>query len=416
MRILKVTQSYAPFYEFGGPPVKVEALAKGLARRGHGVTVLTADWGFEERQSGGTTTADSRRSPFGWTNESEGVQSIYLPTWAHWRAVSWNPATRRFCRARLSQYDVVHVYGLYDILGPVVARHCNQRRIPYVVEPIGMFVPIVRSLFLKRVYHRFWGGEMLAGAAAVIATSEQEVEELARGVSASGRDGMERSRIMLRRNGVLAPQELPARGAFREKYGLSDCTWVGLFLGRLAQKKSPDLLLEAFAQLPRELKGCELRLVFAGPDESGMRARLEALAAEHGVTSRVLFTGPLFGEDKWRAYRDADVFVLPSQNENFGNTAMEAAASGTPVVVTENCGVAALLRNVAGTVVTYETREVAAAIERLLSDDELRKRLGAGGKRAAGVLGWEEPTQQMETLYETLLPGRTGAGAVSPIE
>src|ERR1051326_909397 len=50
MRILSVTQSYAPFYEFGGPPIKVEALANGLTQRGHEVTVLTADWGFESRQ------------------------------------------------------------------------------------------------------------------------------------------------------------------------------------------------------------------------------------------------------------------------------------------------------------------------------------------------------------------------------
>jgi glycogen synthase len=49
MRILNVTETYAPFLEFGGPPVKVRALSEGLARRGHTVTVLTADWGLEKR-------------------------------------------------------------------------------------------------------------------------------------------------------------------------------------------------------------------------------------------------------------------------------------------------------------------------------------------------------------------------------
>ena len=49
MRILNVTETYAPFLEFGGPPVKVRALAQGLARRGHAVNVLTADWGLEKR-------------------------------------------------------------------------------------------------------------------------------------------------------------------------------------------------------------------------------------------------------------------------------------------------------------------------------------------------------------------------------
>ena len=62
MRILSVTQSYAPFYEFGGPPVKVEALANGLAQRGHGVTVLTADLGFEARQERMPAGSKARRS------------------------------------------------------------------------------------------------------------------------------------------------------------------------------------------------------------------------------------------------------------------------------------------------------------------------------------------------------------------
>src|SRR4029434_6265855 len=142
MRILSVTQSYAPFYEFGGPPVKVEALANGLVQRGHNVTILSADWGFEERKQADPEGTSSRRSPFGWSREANGVQSVYLPTWFRYRALSWNPAVGRYCRARLEQFDVVHIFGLYDLLGPAVARACHQQGIPYVFEPIGMFVPI----------------------------------------------------------------------------------------------------------------------------------------------------------------------------------------------------------------------------------------------------------------------------------
>ena len=81
-----------------------------------------------------------------------------------------------------------------------------------------------------------------------------------------------------------------------------------------------------------------MHLVFAGPDEGSMQSRLKQTAARLGVAARVHFTGGVFGEEKWSAYRDADVFVLPSQNENFGNTAAEAVAAGLPVVVTEQCG------------------------------------------------------------------------------
>jgi glycosyltransferase involved in cell wall biosynthesis len=399
MRLLSVTQSYAPFYEFGGPPTKVEALANGLTQRGHSVTVLTADWGFEKRGEADGKDVRSRRSPFGWTREANGVESIYLPTWFRYRALSWNPAVGRYCRARLGQFDVAHIFGLYDLLGPEVARACRNQGIPYVVEPIGMFLPIVRNLALKRVYHTLWGGQLLAGAAAVVATSEQEVEELAKGRSSSGQGGIPRHKIVLRRNGVMAPRELPARGVFRAKYGLPADAIVLLFLGRLSVKKSPELLLEAFAQLPERVGGTSMRLVFAGPDEGGMRTWLENQAKNLGVGERVIFAGSVFGEEKWAAYRDADVFVLPSQNENFGNTAAEAAACGTPVVVTENCGIAPWLAGTAGIVVRHETSEVVAAVKEVLFDGELRERLAQGGRSAASRLGWDEPVGEMERLY-----------------
>jgi len=68
MRILSVTETYAPFLEFGGPPVKVHALARRLAGNENEVTVLTADWGFAERASG-EEASHKERGPFGWQCE-----------------------------------------------------------------------------------------------------------------------------------------------------------------------------------------------------------------------------------------------------------------------------------------------------------------------------------------------------------
>ena len=407
MRILSVTQSYAPFYEFGGPPVKVESLANGLTQRGHAVTVLTADWGFESRVASGKNVGSARRSAFGWMNEVNGVLSVYLPTWFRYRAATWNPAIARFCRERLGDFDVVHIFGLYDLLGLAVARECRKQKIPYLIEPIGMFVPIVRNIFLKRVYHAQWGKEMLQGAAGLIATAEQEVEELAAG-------GIPRTKIVLRRNGVMAPRQLPERGGFRREHGIPAEALLILFLGRLSAKKSPDLLLESFAQVPETIDGKQVWLAFAGPDESGMQVRLQELARAKKVDSRVVFSGPVFGEMKWVAYRDADVFVLPSQNENFGNTAAEAAACGTPVVITENCGVAPLLDGIAALVVVHETTAVAQAVKEILSNLELRMRLSEGGRAAASRLEWDEPVYALEQIYAELAAqrpvGRQSAG------
>jgi len=395
MRILSVTETYAPFLEFGGPPVKVRALARGLAGLGHEVSVLTADWGVRARMNSDEGFG-AERSPFGWTQKENGVTAIYLPTWFRYRSLTWNPAVKRFCQTRLQDFDIAHIYGLYDFLGPAVANACVRRKIPYVVEPIGMFVPIVRSLQLKKIYHAWFGGRMLAGASAIIATSEQEAEELASG-------GVARERITLRRNGVEAPTGLTERGVFRKGLGIAEDPKVVLFLGRLSEKKSPDLLLRAFASISEETAGKGLNLVFAGPDEGGMRARLTQMAAQLGVAAEVYFSGPIFGDAKWAAYRDADVFVLPSQNENFGNTAAESAAAGTPVVVTECCGVAPLLANVAGLVVPHEVKALAAAIKSVVTDNELRTRLAAGCVGVTAQLGWEAPVREMEALYNNIV-------------
>ena len=397
MRILNVTESYAPFLEFGGPPAKVRALSEGLVRSGHTIGVLTADWGLEKRMQNTEEKITAERSPFGWRVTENGVQAIYLPTWWHYRALSWNPAVKRYCRARLQNFDIVHIFGLYDLLGPAVAAACRVRKLPYVLEPIGMFVPIVRSLWLKAIYHFVWGRRLLGGASAVIATSNQEAEELAAG-------GVPTEKIVLRRNGVEVPAAWPEAGAFRTTLGIPSDTKLVLFLGRLSMKKSPDLLLRAFAELISRSKGIKAVLVFAGPDEGEVAAQLERLATELGVRMRVQLTGPVFGASKWAAYRDADVFVLPSQNENFGNTAAEAVAAGTPVIVTEQCGIAPLLRDEAGLVVRHDSTMLSEALTRILGDAELRTRLVAGCARVTSRLGWNEPVREMETLFLRLAP------------
>ena len=397
MRVLNVTQSYAPFFEFGGPPVKVRALAEGLAAKGHQVTVLTSDWGLQKRIVDFPNEATSLSGPFGSKREVNGVTAIYLHNWFRYRAVSWNPALGRYLRARLNNFDIVHIFGLYDFLGPRVAAECSDRMIPYIVEPIGMFVPIVRNVLFKRIYHRLFGEKMFANASAVIATSDQEQLELQSG-------GIPSNKIVLRRNGVEIPSALPVRGSLRASLNIPADAKLLLFLGRLSQKKSPDLLLNAFVEVLNRQTSLQdsLHLAFVGPDESGMRARLEATAAQSGFHSKVHFVGPLAGVAKWSAYRDADIFVLPSQNENFGNTAAEAVVAGTPVILTRHCGIAPLLADLAALVIRHDQSSLASAIESLLLNDSLYARLREGCAKAVSCLSWEGPLQAMDSLYRTL--------------
>ena len=402
MRVLNVTQTYFPFLEFGGPPVKVRSLSQQLVKLRHRVTVLTADWGLRLREPAAAIQSSVERSPFGWRLEESGIEAIYLRSRLRYRALSWNPGISRFCRARLWNFDVVHIFGLYDFLGPAIAAACRRDGIPYVVEPIGMFVPIVRNFLLKRMYHLTLGQGMLRGSRKIIATSPQEVAELAS-------SGVPAEKIIVRRNGVEIPQTLPERGRFRAGLGIPESAKVILYLGRLSEKKSPEVLLQAFASLCKAEDGAELFLVFAGPDDGGMKTKLLQMAGDLGITSQVQIQDARFAEQKWGAYRDADVFVLPSQNENFGNTAGEAMAAGTPVVVTDKCGIAPLLADVAGLVVKHDASAMAKALARVLWEPGLHAKLSEGCKTVASRLDWDEPAREMETLYENLVNGEKEA-------
>jgi glycosyltransferase involved in cell wall biosynthesis len=371
-----------------------------MASSGHAVTVLTADLEFDQAKR---EIAGAIPGRWGFEASENGVEAIYLRTRARYRSMTWNPGVASFCREGLDGFDLAHIYGLYDLIGPRVAGACRRNSRPYVVEPMGMFLPIVRSIWMKRLYHDTLGGRLLQGASRVIATSEQERQEFLEG-------GIADSKIVVRRNGIEIPEQFPPAGSFRSQWSIPRDTKFVLFLGRLVSKKSPDLMLEVFSQWNRRGNGSRGSvLVMAGPDEGdGFRRHLEGISAQMGLNGKVLFTGPLYGDAKWAAYRDADVFVLPSQNENFGNTAAEAVACGTPVLVTDRCGIAPMVDQRAGLVVPHDCTALEAGLARILDDPALAARLREGCKSVANSLSWAEPLAQMEALYQELISESRG--------
>ena len=400
MRILNISQTYYPYLAEGGRPTKVVTISRKLSERGNRVTVLTADLG---PQGAVPFPASVEHTRWGRRTQHEGVETIYLRTRGRFRALTWNPGVMEFLRQNLQSFDLVHIYGFYDLLGPVVAFFCRRRGIPYVIEPMGMYRPIARSLRLKRMFHRFVGSDLVRGARFLIATSEQERKELIDG-------GIKDSCVVTRRNGIDIPESLPERGSFRRQWGIPAERKMVLFFGRLISKKSPDLLLNAFAQWYQR-GSCEedVVLVFAGPEEGdGFLSRLKTMAAQLGLqgADSILWVR-LYDDAKWSAYRDADLFVLPSQNENFGNTAAEAAVCGTPVIVTDRCGIAPLIGE-AGLVIQHDLQELQLALEKFLEDPCFVDRYRNGCKDLVRNLSWDDPLDELERLYRRCASGENG--------
>ena len=384
LRILNVTQVYDLAASASGQATKVVDISRHLARRGHMVTVLTA---AQEVQ-----VVRERR---------DGVEVVGLPAVFRYRAITVNPGVVGFCLRRLRTFDVVHLYGTYDLLGPVVAAFCRRWRVDYVLEPLGMFRPIVRNIAPKRAYRRLLGWPVVAGAARVIATSELEREELVA-------DGVPAAKVVVRRNGVEppGPEEAPEPGTFRRDAGIGQDQPLVLYLGRISKKKGLDLLLEAFGGV-----SAAAALAIVGPDDGdGCLQELERLCDRLGLNGRVRIMGPRFGADKWSALADADVVVLPSRSENFGNAAAEALACGVPVVVTDRCGIAPLVADRAGLVVPCHVEAIRSAISRLLEDSHLRARLRAGALEVRRGLSWDEPVARQEQIYLEVLQEQSNRG------
>ena len=376
MRILFATPAYWPAVAFGGPTRAAKELSEALVRAGHEVEVLTTSL----RAIGEPPAARFSTS----TETIAGVRVRYLATPFRYRWMGITP-TLPFAWPWRGRPDVVHVFGYRDVVTTLTAAWARRLRIPYVFEPLDMFVPRFRNVPLKRAFDRVLGKPVARGAAVVVACSEHERRQLS---------AADLSRIEVRPNGFPQPQPNTGDGALRRRLGLDAAAPLALYVGRVSFKKGLDLLLEAAA----ELEGLHVAVV--GPDDGdGTLGRLEARRAELGLEHRFHLVGPLDTSRPGAVYGDADVFVLPSRSENFGIVAAEAAASGTPVVVTDRCGVAEFLDG-AALVVGPDSGEIRDALARLVADPALRQQLAEAGLRVASGLSWDDVTRRQLELYE----------------
>ncbi len=170
--------------------------------------------------------------------------------------------------------------------------------------------------------------------------------------------------------------------------------------GRLVDWKSQDLLIKAFALLTKSRKDAILLIVGDGP----MRKDLEDLVVSLDIERGVVFTG--FSTKAREIITALDIFVLPSLNEPFGIVVVEAMCMGTPVVATNSGGVPEIVKHEHnGLLVEYGDEEgLAEAIERLIVDEKLRKRIVENGYRTVEEkFTIERYAREVEKIYEEAL-------------
>jgi glycosyltransferase involved in cell wall biosynthesis len=316
MRVLQVIHSMNP--AGGGPVENLTQVACILTRDGHSVKVLTLD----EPGAGWLSNLPFAVYALGPGKGNYGYTAELVP----------------WLRDHASEYDVVIARGIWQYTSFACWRALRNSNTPYVVFPHGMLDPWFKRAYplkhwKKWMYWPWAEYRVLRDAAAVLFTCEEER------ILARQSFWLYRCNEVVVNYGTAAPppDRQAQESAFFALYPNLRDKRIALFLGRIHSKKGCDLLIEAFSQVLSQ--DPDWRMVIAGPDQVGWQSALTDLARRSGVEHLITWPGMIYGDVKYGALNAAEVFVLPSHQENFGLAVAEALACGIPVLISERVNI-----------------------------------------------------------------------------
>ncbi|MGE5273389.1 MAG: glycosyltransferase [Verrucomicrobiota bacterium] len=372
----------------GGPTLHVSYLTSGLRERGY-ETILVAGTVGQGEQS------------MAYVADELGVPVVTIPH-LH-RDIS--PirdllATVRLARImRVERPTILHTHtAKAGAVGRAAALLAGRSRPPIIVHTFHGHV-------LRGYFGRFWTGvfrlleRLLARITDMLVAVSPEVRDelVALGVAPASKFRVIRLGIEL---DTRVSSDGAARAETRRVMGIPDHRFVVGWIGRMTGVKRTDVVLRGFRALRDEGVDAILCMVGDGPDRSGA----EELAGELGIVRHCLFPG--YQEDVGRFFAAFDVFVLPSGNEGTPVTAIEALASGCPVVATRVGGVPDVVDDgVDGFLVApAAVDELGSRLAELARDPELRARMGAAGRdRMATRYAVDRLVDDVDRLYRELL-------------
>lgn len=363
MRVLHVIPSLGPAR--GGPSVAARLMARAGVIAGHAVDVVASN--------------DNERVlldvPLETPMIEDGARYIYFARDAY--TYTFSRRLGAWLRRHVADYDVVHTHALFSFSTLAAAYVARRRRVPYIVRPLGTLAPYGMSqhAMLKKVSWLLFESRILKNAAAVHFTSTAERDEAVRlgggwrsemvpiGIDVTKYDTV-RDKAWLRAN---APH-------------LADRTTF-LFLSRIHPKKRLDLVLAAFQKLNADAP--ETAMLIAGDGETAYVDALRKRARELGLEHAVHWTGHVTGTEKTAVLRASDIFVLPSINENFGISVVEALASGLPVILSSGVAIHREIESADAGLVSGASPDALAEAMRQMLGNSSRAQMAANARAVA---------------------------------
>lgn len=374
--------------ELGGVVRAVLDLSAATARAGDDVVVLTHD---------------AHDVPPEWREGGAGFPRVRaLPAPAvpgGWFA----PWQLREVREGLRGADAAHIHAMWTPSNAQVASAARAVGVPYVLTPHGMLDDwsMSQRRAKKKVYLALGGRRMLDRAGAVHCTASAEASQAKAWFS---NPRVDVAPVLF----DLGPyRELPGLGPSGRAFPfLESGRPVLVFLSRLHEKKRPDLVLEAAAAL--RASGVDVEVAIAGTGDAALEASLRGSIERLGLTDRAHLLGMVKGVEKVSLLERADVFVLPTSQENFGIAIVEAMACGTPVVTTRGVDIWPELQDSGGAVIVdrVDAQTLAREVGALLSDDDRRGAMGRSAREwALRELDERSVVERYRKMYSSLPRG-----------
>jgi len=372
----------------GGPPVVVENFVRESIKLGHPSEIISTPL-FCDGDESILLQRLNELAPTTFLSRSRAFAPVYR-------------STRRQLGESIRTADIIHVHTLCNPVNMVVRRECARHRRPYVLMPHGMLDPY--SLTVRRwrkfLYLLAIERKNILAADRLIYTTAEEAR-------------LARNKLVSLPKGVVIPlgadapnqncEELASR--FFERFPKARGRRQLLFLGRLHFKKGLDRILMALPSMVRNVPNVLCTIVGDGsPDFQVALARV--IAAQH-LEDYVLMTGRLEGALKWGAYASAELFLLPSRQENFAITVAESMQMGVPVIISNRVNTWPYVREAGAGLILDEDRiegYLEKAIISLLQDGDRRELMGKCGQQYARKnLTWAKAAVRLLKCYDEVL-------------
>ena len=311
---MQICAAYKPAYIYGGPTMSVSMLSEELVKAGEEVTVFT-------------TTANGREELPVLTDRAtdvDGVPVIYFKRITKDHS-HFSPALLKSLRKHAADFDLVHIHAWWNLVSVLSCWIALRKNVPVILSPRGTLSPYSfnhKNIGIKWFVHKL--SVSMLNRCHVHTTSVRETEAIEKLIQPKS--------ITAIPNFVKLPSG--RAGAAKQTDGILKL----LFFSRIEEKKGLDLLLNALNDVT-----VPYHLTIAGDGDEKYTDSLKKLTETNRVQKKVSWTG-FHTENKFEFIREHDLFILPSYDENFGNAVIESLSVGTPVLISQEVGLAAYVK------------------------------------------------------------------------